>query len=261
MILKTFKDLKSRYASLKPGDVYIGDLPGAAHKAALLLDLAERGVRCIPSPLAQILNTSKTAQAQILSDWMLPGTCVIYRRADLLKAAGRYHKDGVEAVVTKQDRMHCGHGIRRWESMENLYNVVSMLPSAYPFVLQPFLTRFTDVRVILVGDFVEAYSRTNPHNFRQNLAAGGTHRPFSLSKEMEAFCRAVMERGRFPYAHVDLQVVDETTVYLSEIALNGGIAGADIDRKALDQKKQALVEAVARASSLEGSPERIDCDG
>jgi ribosomal protein S6--L-glutamate ligase len=192
---------------------------------------------------------------------MLPGTCVIHRRADLMEAVNRCFTNGGGPVVTKQDRTHCGHGIRRWESVETLYNVVSLIPSAYPFVLQPLLERFTDVRALFVGDYVEAYARANPSNFRQNVASGGTCRPFSLSKKTEAFCRAVMARGRFPFAHIDLQVVDETTVYLSEIALNGGITGAAIDRKTLDQKKQALMEDSARVSSGCHGQERIECNG
>jgi len=246
MILRTLQELRSCYERLSAGDIYIGNLPPAPHKTTVLIDLMQRGVRLIPSPLARTLNTSKTAQAEILGRWMLPGTCVVSRRADLIEAARRYAQDGVRRVVTKQEGMHCGQGVRRWESMEVLYNVISLFPGAYPFVLQPFLEEFTDVRVIIVGEYAEAYTRVNPDNFRQNLAFGGTGRPFALSPELEGFCRSVMARGGFPFAHIDLQIVTETTFYLSEIALNGGISGAAIDRKSLDQKKQALLEEAAR---------------
>jgi len=256
MIVRNHNDLTSRYEALSTGDVYIGNLPPTPLKTVLLIDMMERGIRCIPSPLARILNTSKTAQTEILVGWMIPGTCVIHRRADLIEAANRYSRDGIGSVVTKQDRMHCGQGIKRWDSVEILYNVVSMLPSFYPFVLQPYLECFTDVRVIIVGDFMEAYTRVNPNNFRQNLSAGGTSRPFSLSDAMKAFCRAVMARGGFPFAHLDLQVIDETTWYLSEIALNGGIAGALVDRKELDRKKQTFLEEAARASLLSTREEK-----
>ncbi len=249
MILRTFKALTSRYSELSPGDVYMGNLPYASLKSALLVDLMERGIRLVPSPLARILNASKAGQAEILAQWMLPGTRVICRRADLLEAARRYSRDGIGKVVTKQDRMHCGHGTRRWESLETLYNVVSLLPSAYPFVMQPYLEAFTDVRVILVGDYMEAYVRANPDNFRQNLSAGGRSRPFSLSKAQEEFCRSAMARGGFPFAHLDLQILDAQTCYLSEIALNGGITGASIDRKTLNKKKQDLLESQAKTLS------------
>jgi ribosomal protein S6--L-glutamate ligase len=123
---------------------------------------------------------------------------------------------------------------------------MALSKSAYPFVVQPFQERFTDVRVILVGDYVEAYTRFNPHNFRVNLASGGTGSPYQLSGEQEAFCRTVMQRGKFPFAHLDLMILENGKTYLSEIALNGGIKGARIDRQELDQKKQALLEQLAK---------------
>ncbi len=54
-----------------------------------------------------------------------------------------------------------------------------------------------------------------------------------------------MERGKFPYAHIDFQINESGKCYLSEIALNGGIKGADINRRELDQKKEELLECLA----------------
>jgi ribosomal protein S6--L-glutamate ligase len=107
------------------------------------------------------------------------------------------------------------------------------------------LENFTDIRVIIVGDYVEAYVRHNPNNFRMNISSGGTRYPYTLDKDQEKFCRAVMERGKFPFAHLDLHNTDNGENYLSEIALNGGIKGASISRKELDQKKQNLLESLA----------------
>jgi ribosomal protein S6--L-glutamate ligase len=149
-------------------------------------------------------------------------------------------------VVTKQDGMHCGHGIRRWETIETLYSFMALAESSYPFVLQPFREEFSDIRAIIVGDYVESYSRCNPHNFRVNISSGGTAAPCRLDEKKEAFCRSVMQRGRFPFAHLDLMILANGECYLSEIALNGGIKGARIDREELDQKKMALLEQLAK---------------
>jgi ribosomal protein S6--L-glutamate ligase len=54
-----------------------------------------------------------------------------------------------------------------------------------------------------------------------------------------------MQRGRFPFAHLDLMILENGGCYLSEIALNGGIKGARIGREELDQKKKALLEKLA----------------
>jgi ribosomal protein S6--L-glutamate ligase len=57
-----------------------------------------------------------------------------------------------------------------------------------------------------------------------------------------------MRRGKFPFAHLDLHVIGKGKYYLSEIALHSGIKGAHINRKELEQKKQALLENMADAT-------------
>ena len=245
MIIKNNRELKSRYHELTGGDIFIGNLSLKHLKQTLLIDMIERGIRCLPSALAQILSSSKAAQAFVLKEWMLPHTRVIPRRSDLLEALNAYNKNGIGPVITKQDGMHCGHGIRRWETMETLYSFMALDPSNYPFVLQPFQEQFTDVRVIIVDDYVESYTRSNPHNFRVNITLGGTDSAYDLSAHQESFCRTVMQRGKFPHAHIDLMVLSDDTCFLSEIALNGGIKGARISREELDQKKMALLEKLA----------------
>ena len=246
MIVRGSRQLSQLYGRLGSGDVFIGTVSGGPLRYPRLIDLMERGVYCLPAPLAQTLNGSKTAQAAILNEWMLPLTRVIRRRADLIAAIGVYQKEGVGPVVTKEDRLHCGHGVRYWENIELLYSLAAFDKSAFPFVLQPFLPRFTDVRVIVVGDFVEAYKRYNPDNFRMNLAVGGTSRPFGLDPDRQQFCRAVMARARFPYAHLDLQLLEDGRCFLAELALEGGIKGARIDHRSLVGMKTDRLEMEAR---------------
>ena len=249
MIVKNNRELKALYDQLSGGDVFIGNLSLKYLKHAMLIDMLERDIRCLPSALAQVLNSSKVAQAFILRNWMLPHTRVILRRTDLIEALNAYNQRDIGPVVTKQDGMHCGHGIRRWETMEILYSFMALDQSAYPFVLQPFQEQFTDVRIIIVNDYVEAYTRHNPYNFRVNITLGGSGSAYELSAQQEEFCRAVMQRGKFPYAHLDLMVLENEACCLSEIALNGGIKGARISRQELDGKKMAVLEKMAVKSS------------
>ena len=246
MIVKNNRELKALYDQLSDGDVFIGNLSLKYLKHTMLIDMHERGIRCLPPALAQVLNSSKVAQAFVLRNWMLPHTRVILRRTDLIEALNAYHQEDIGPVVTKQDGMHCGHGIRRWETMETLYSFVALDQSAYPFVLQPFQEQFADVRIIIVEDYVEAYTRYNPYNFRVNITLGGTSSAYELSAQQKEFCRAVMQRGKFPYAHLDLMVLENDTCFLSEIALNGGIKGARISRQELDQKKMTVLEKMAK---------------
>lgn len=242
MIIRSSQELKDRYQDLCSGDIFLGILSYKHIKQSILIDLMERGVSCFPSPLSQILNQSKTTQAVVLKKWMLPHTCVITRRTDLVEAINTYTKLDIAPVITKEDHMHCGHGVRKWDTVEILYNYMALSESSYPFVIQPFLSNFTDVRVIIAGEYIEAYVRYNPDNFRMNIAMGGKNHPYEMNTELLNFCRTVMERGKFPYAHLDIHITDDGSYYLSEITLNGGTKGAKIRRKELDQKKQDVLE-------------------
>ena len=247
MIIRSNRELKSQYDQLQTGDVFVGSLSSKHLKQTMLIDLLERGIVCLPSALSQILNSSKVAQTFILGRWMLPHTATIHRRKDLMDAISSYGKQNIGRVITKQDHMHCGHGVRRWENIEILYNHLAFSESSYPFVLQPYAENFTDVRVIIIGDYTEAYVRQNPYNFRGNISAGGNSHSFSLGTDGKHICHEVMNRGKFPYAHIDLLVMDSGEYYLSEIALNGGTRGAKITRIALDQKKQEVLEDLISA--------------
>jgi ribosomal protein S6--L-glutamate ligase len=249
MILRSSEELDQHYEALGPGDAILGPLPARYLRGALAVDLLERGVRCAPSVFCQLLSRSKCAQARVYRRWMAPHTLTVLRRAELMEALNYCSRNGIDALVTKQDGMHCGHGIRRWESAEMLYNTVAFSDSTFPFVLQPYMAGLSDVRVIVVGEYVEAYLRENFYNFRSNLAAGGTSRPLTMDAAAESLCRAVMERGRFPYAHIDLQLTPKGVCYLSEIALDGGISAARINRQELNRRKQEHLEKCLQKSA------------
>jgi len=248
MIIRSSKELKERYHHLSSGDIFLGMMTFKHLKQSVLIDLLERGVLCFPSALSQTLNHSKAAQVIVLKKWMLPHTFVITRRVDIVDIINKYNRLGIAAVVTKEDSLHCGYGIRKWDTVETVYSFMAFSESSYPFVIQPFLEKFTDVRVIVAGEYVEAYVRHNPYNFRMNVSMGGKNYPYEVDKDMEEFCRAAMDQGKFPYAHMDLLITANGEYYLSEIALNGGIKGARIDRKELDQKKQKVIENLAAIS-------------
>jgi len=245
MIIKGNRELKNHYHELCSGDIFTGTISERHMKSFMLIDLLERNINCLPSPLSQILNSSKAAQALILRDWMLPHTYVITKRTELIATINTYNKNSIGSVVTKEEHMHCGYGVKKWDSIETLYSFISQSESSYPFVVQPFIENFTDIRVITVGDYTEAYTRYNPDNFRMNIAAGGKSQPYMLKKEEKDFCYDILKRSRFPFAHIDLMITQNGSHYLTEIALNGGIKGANISRKELDMKKQDLLERLA----------------
>jgi ribosomal protein S6--L-glutamate ligase len=239
------REIKTRYRDLAAGDIIVGEVVSAGQSSAMLIDLMQRGVRVIPSPLAQLLSRSKVAQVDILGEYMLPLTLAIKRRKDLLDAINVYARAGIGAVVTKEEHMHCGHGVRRWDHIETVYSFRGLEKERYPFVIQPLATEFTDVRVIMVGDEVEAYTRSNSSNFRDNLSAGGECAPHELTREQMGFCRQVVERAHFPYAHLDLLIMPDGQLHIFEIALNGGIQGSRLERPDLDKRKAVRLNQLA----------------
>lgn len=227
-IIFNYQNFKKHYSELKEGDLVVSRIPFKKEEIGLIVDLIYRKVEAFPSFLAQILSSSKTLQAEILSEFMPPHTVVIKDKVSFLsflkEPPFQYDK-----VVTKKDRANCGMGIHLWNSLEEVFNLVGSPPLEFPFVLQPFYKISKDIRVIILGDYyIEAYQRINPYNFRQNLFLGGTAKPYELSEKELDFCKKVMQRGKFPYAHLDLIYIENEGPYLSEINLKGGIKGAKI---------------------------------
>lgn len=234
--------LYTDYQNLKAGDVFVGSVRLRPGEEYVLLDLAERGVQIIPPALAQMASRSKTFQVRLFHPHMVPHTLAIYTRHDLLGAVTLYQKNSIQQVVTKHDRRNAGLGIHLWSSAEEVYTQASFGVIPFPFVLQPFQADCRDIRVVLLGDYMEAYWRYNPFNFRNNLHHGGKSSPCDLSAEQLMLCSQVMRRGLFPYAHIDIMVTADNS-YLAEINLHGGLKGARIRRDDYRTKIEAIHES------------------
>ena len=229
-LIESNEELGVRFQELQAGDVVVGRLrlrPGEEH---LLLDLAARGVRLVPSAMSQWLSRSKVFQARILRPFMVPATWPVYDVHDLMQLVTEYGRDGVERVVCKLDRANGGMGILQFASVEEVYTQAVLGNLRFPFVLQPFVDQARDIRVVLLDDYLEAYQRHNPHNFRHNLHCGGKGTPWQLDSAQLDLCRQVMARGEFPYAHIDLLVTPGGQSWLNEINLRGGLRGAQISQ-------------------------------
>ncbi len=228
LVFRDNRSFRDHFHQLTRGDVVLGLLNIKPTEEVLFLDLVERGVTLFPPALAQELSRSKCLQAMVYQHWMVPLTFVARDRHDMIRNIERYAREGVKEVITKQNRHNCGLGIHIWTSIEQAYNQACFGSLAYPFVVQPFVETSLDVRVIVLGYYVEAYWRNNPHCFRNNLYFGGQCDRYELSDEQWQLCQEVMARGKFPYAHIDLMVTSAGETYLSEINLRGGLKGAAI---------------------------------
>ena len=244
-LIRSIIDFRRHYRQLAAGSLVVGVLPVRPGEDIKMLDLAVRGVSFFPAVLSQWLSRSKTAQAEVLADFMVPGSFVAYALSDLAGHLSEFQGRG--QVVAKRDRGHLGLGVSLWPELETLYSLASLQGLIYPIVVQPFLGAARDLRVVVVGDYVEAYERLNPRSFRKNLFQGGSSRPFVLTGEIQDFCRRVMARGNFPYAILDLLLDPaDGRPYLSEISFKGGLTGARISQAEFRERVAALEEGVIR---------------
>ena len=242
VVIRDNSSLRAQYNSLRRGDVIVGRLRLRESEESLVLDLRERGVHLIPSGLSQLASRSKTLQAALFAPFMLPLTRAIHTQHDLIEAISDYHENSITVVVTKLDRRNAGMGVHRWQSVEDVFTHASLGNIPFPFVLQPFEPDCRDIRIVFLDDYIEAYERYSPHNFRNNLHHGGQSKHWELSQDQINLCRRVLERGRFPYGHIDIVVTKEEKTYFGEINLRGGIHGAVIS----PEEYQLRVDAVHR---------------
>jgi len=246
-IITDNQTLYEQYDKLDSGDLVVGRIRLKNAEESLLLDLVERGVKILPSALSQLSCRSKCLQARLFKSEMIPHTTLIYDLHDIQEAITSYQRHKIGKVVTKQDRQNAGMGIHLWNSTEEVFSQASFGNMQFPFVLQPFLADCRDIRVIILGDYVEAYWRHNPDNFRNNLHFGGESRPCELTESQWQLCQRVMKRGRYPYAHLDLMVTREETTWLAEINLRGGIRGAQIDPATYKAKVEEIHQDAIKA--------------
>jgi len=244
LLIRTINDFRRHYRQLGSGDVVIGVLALRPGEEIKIVDLAERGVAFFPPVLAQLLGRSKVAQAEVLGEYMVPGTFVAYSLADLAGKLPEFQALG--SVIAKRDRAHLGLGVSLWPSLETLYSLAGLQGLTYPLVVQPFLDGARDLRVVALADYAEAYERVNPHSFRKNLFQGGSSQPAALTPELQNFCREVMARGRFPYAVLDVLISPREEAFLSEINFHAGLKGSQLGQAEYRRRVQALLEDFQR---------------
>ncbi len=238
--------LITNYDQLQRGDIVCGRIPLKRGEEYILCDLVERGVLLIPSATAQMASRSKTFQARVFSAWMTPHTYCIYDRHQLLEILNVYHKNGIGQVVLKQDGKNAGIGILLFGNIEEIYNQAASDLLHFPFVIQPFIDGCTDLRVIVLDEYIEGYARFNPNGFRNNLHCGGRAEPYTLTSEIKNLCTEIMRRGNFPYAYLDFMLTPTGEIFLAEINLRGGLRGAAITAAEHKQKTATIEKRLAR---------------
>ena len=244
LIVTSNSQLKENYDALECGALVACVLRDGQSLEHSMIDLLERGVVIFPSARSQMATRSKCFQVRLYGRWMVPNTKVISSKKDLVLAIKIYERAGIGPVITKLDRGDCGLGINKWSNIEELFSAINFTSSPpFPFVRQPFLDNALDIRVVWLGErYIEAYTRKNPHSFRNNMHFGGEDSPYELSHEEKALCKRFVEIGDFPFAHIDLlKVMEKKRIYISEISLFGGLKGAKISQKECNMEKERII--------------------
>ncbi len=254
-IITDHKQLRTDFHNLQRGDIICSRIPLRRGEEHILCDLVDRGIHLIPSATAQLASRSKTLQARIFSQWMIPHTYSVYDRHQLLEIVHLYHQKSIEKVILKQDGKNAGIGILLFGNIEEIYNQAANNLLAYPFVTQPFIADCTDLRVIVLGDYREAYTRLNPNGFRNNLHCGGTPEPYTITPEISKLCENIMQRGNFPYGYLDFMLTEMGEIFLAEINLRGGLRGATISSREHTQRAAVIERKLAeKIQSTDGCP-------
>lgn len=185
---------------------------------------------------------------------MLPHTVVAYNGNSLLECVTRFNANNIRNTVVKRDKKNGGIGIHRFASIEDVYNQAELGNLSYPFVVQPLIEAFKDIRILILGDYIEAYERQNLNNFRQNIHCGGISTPTEINEILLRFCEKVMVRGAFPYAHIDVMETQTGEYFLSEINLRGGLKGAKIPptqyQSKIDSIHKQIIATLHRRNEL-----------
>lgn len=227
-IVRSNKILWSTLHQLEKNDIICGRIATRPGEEAILTNLVERGIHLIPSGTSQLASRSKVFQTKLFSDFMVEGTIAVCNRQDLLSAYRHLSKTCRGPVLLKEDRKDGGLGVHLFACCTELYNHAMSQPVTYPFVLQPHLENAADIRAIFLGEHIEAYERRNSSHWKKNICSGAHAKSHPLSESELFFCKQVMERGRFPYAHIDYLRDGMGRCWLLEINLRGGLKGASL---------------------------------
>ena len=232
MMIHNFLFKQIDFDIVKPNDFVFGRLKNPT----TIFDLERQGVTIYPSPLSQFVSDDKLSQVDILKEYMIPRTYVARSKKELIEVGHQL----LGPVITKLASGGCGLGVQQWNSSLDAVNYFFDKMDSIPgIVMQPYVPKYDDVRVIVIGPFVFGYQRQNGNNLRQNISLGATPKRFSVSPELNAFCRSAMIKADFPYAHLDIMVnvsfAPESQLinginedfYLTEISLNGSLKGLD----------------------------------
>jgi ribosomal protein S6--L-glutamate ligase len=242
LVIRSNKELHETFHSLRKDDVVCCRIATKIGEEPILTTLLERGIHLIPSGTSQLASRSKVFQTRLFGDLMIDGTRAIHHRQDLEAVCELLNNIDRGAWVCKEDRKDAGLGIHLLDSAAALRGLLGKRVLSYPFVVQPYLTPVKDVRVIILDDHTEAYQRLNPGHWKQNLRSGASARACQLSKEQLALCKAVMKRGKFPYAHIDLLEDATGKNWLLEVNLRGGLKGAKLNGREYAEKTTVIHE-------------------
>lgn len=181
-----------------------GTLEQTTFRLATLHAAQAQGVRIINPPRTLELAIDKYATLAIVASlgYRIPDTTVAQSRKDALSAFDSFGGD----VVVKPIFGGEGRGVMRIHDRQLAWYTFSTLEQlgAVLYVQKFVPPGGRDTRLLVIGDSVIGIRRTNPNDFRTNVAGGATGTPVELSPARVAAARRIAKTMALVIGSVDV---------------------------------------------------------
>lgn len=200
----------------------------------LSAELEKRGVRLFNSHAAVRLcdDKAETVIALSGSGLYIPDTvfgALSYSKEDSpdFAALEKIAKKLGFPVVVKESFGSMGKGVYLARDYKEL-KTVSVKVQGKPHLFQKYIPYAfgTDIRVIVIGgSAVSAIKRTNPNDFRSNVALGGKAEVFTLTGDYKAAAEKAAKILGLDYCGVDILIGENGKPYICEVNSNAFFFG------------------------------------
>ncbi|MGB7327784.1 MAG: RimK family alpha-L-glutamate ligase, partial [Rubripirellula sp.] len=173
-----------------------------------------------PRPLEIAIDKFATLAVVSSLGYPVPATHVVQSRREALEAFDGLGRDCVVKPIFGGE----GRGVMRIRDRELAWTAFGALESigAVAYVQAFVAPGGRDTRLLVIGDEVFGFRRTNDFDFRTNVAGGGQCKPIALNHEQVELAMNVCQEIGLKFASVDLLDRDNESPCVVEV---NGIPG------------------------------------
>ena len=179
-----------------------------------------------PRSLELAIDKFATLSRVVTLGYKVPETIVAQDRSEALEAFKQLGGDCVVKPVFGGE----GRGVMRVQEEELAWYAFSTLEQVDSlFYIQKFYPPGgMDIRLLVIGSRVIGVRRTNPNDFRTNLAGGGKSKPFDVTDDLRELAINICQDLGLVYAAVDLLENEHGETKVVEVNAIPGWKGAQM---------------------------------